>query len=402
LEYPFTNYLEDFPLISKKGIIYLDSITKTLFPKPIWNNVINFYDECGVAPRRGAYKLTLYASQELEKTKNEIARLINSERENIFFSPNRYLAATTVLLGYPWKKGDKIIVSDMEHHSILIPALVAKKNHNLDIITIGRKNDWEFNIEEFENKIDKNCRFVIVTLSPMILGVKNPLEEVIKIAQDYGCYVFSDCSRAVVHSEIDFKKSNCDVMLFSGCVALTGLDGVSFVACNKQLLEELTPIISGGGAVSEVTTTDFKPSAYPEKLEPGLINMGSIVGLGEAIRYLRKIGFEKIRKYNKKLLEKMQIEIKNISKLKYYGPEAKYKANPVISFNVQDINSHDVALFLDDIGKIAVRSGMQCSYPLTRSLNKEGLIQLSLHFYNPPEIIEKVVETLNLIISELS
>ena len=402
MKYPFLNLLDDFPLISKKGIIYLDSITKTLFPNCLWPKIIDFYNESGVAPRRGAYRSTLYASQELDKTKIEVAKLINSEKENIIFNPNRYLSATTVMLGYPWKSGDKLIVSDMEHHSILVPALMTKRRDNIETITIGRKNNWEFDIETFENKIDRKCKFVILTLSPMVLGVKNPVKEVTKIAHDHGSYVLSDCSRAINNSKINFKELGCDAMIFSGCVGITGLDGVSFLCCKRKLQEKLVPIISGGGAVSEVTTSDFKHSSYPEKLEPGLINMGSIIALREAINYLSKNNLENIRNYNMMLANNFMSELKKIDNIEIYGPSIKEKATPVVSFNITGMNSHDVALFLDDINQIAVRSGMQCSYPLVRSLNNEGVIQVSFHFYNPPEIVDTLIETLNLIMSELS
>jgi len=401
LEYPFTSNIEDFPLIYERKINYLDSATKTLFPKSLWNKIIEFYNESGVAPRRGAHKPTITAGKVLEETRREVASLINTTENNIIFTSNRHISTTMIMMGYPWNKKDKIIISDAEHHSILVPVLTAAKKFDLTIIDIGRDQNDMFNVEKFEEKIDKSCKIVIITLVPMILGNMNPLREITKIAHDYNSIVITDCSRGMIHSKIDFDYLNCDAMIFSGCVGITGLEGVSVLCSRPELLKKLKPIISGGGAVSNATKNGYTASNYPDKFEPGLINMSAIVGLKEGINYLRKIGLDKIREYNMRLLNKLLIELRKLERVKIYGSNIK-KGAPILSFNIEGLNPHDVALFLDDINKIAVRSGMQCSHPLARSLSEKGVIQVSLHLYNTPEAIDNFIETLNLIISELS
>lgn len=402
MNYPFNDLLGDFPLITDGKIIYLDSATKTLFPPKILEAIRNFYIECGLSPRRGAHKLSIYADTELEKSRTVVARLVNAERENIVFTPNLPVSAATLISGYPWKKGDKILISNMEHNSILAPTLYAKRNFGLELSVVNMDEEFKFDINDLEKKIDDSCKLLLLTFSPMILGVHNPLREAAEIAHEHGCDVISDFSRGIVHSDLNFNNINCDALLFSSCIGITGMEGASAICAKKDFLEKIEPSILGGGSIKEASYEEYKVSALPDRLEPGLVNMASIIGLREAVNYLQNIGLDRIRAYNRDLTQMCVDGLKETGKVRLYGPLNKERESPMISFNIEGFNCHDTALFLDEAGKIIARSGMQCTYPLATQLDKKGLVQVSFHFYNTPEQISIFLDTVNLIISELS
>ncbi len=402
LEYPFGKVLEDYPLISDKKVIYLDSATKTLPPLKIMEEIKQYYVEIGVSPRRGAHHLSVYAERELEEARSKIAGLINARSENIIFTPSVPFSAATLISGYPWKPGDKILISEAEHNSILAPALQAKNRFRLNHIILRLDNSLKLDLEDLKNKINRDCKILLATLTPMILGVNNSLNEISKIAHEYNCYVISDATRAVIHQEVDFNKLGCDALIFSGCIGLPGLEGTSVICAKKELLEMIEPLTPGSGSIREASYNEYKNNPLPDKLEAGLINMSSIISLKEAVKYIENIGLEKIRVYNLKLANMIYEELKNMKGIRLYGPREGRLEAPIVSFNIEGFNSHDISIFLDETNKIITRSGMQCSYLLSYKINEKGVVQVSPHYYNTPEHASSLINTLNLIISELS
>ncbi|MEM2110137.1 MAG: aminotransferase class V-fold PLP-dependent enzyme [Candidatus Odinarchaeota archaeon] len=402
MEYPFDNILEDYPLIFKNKIVYLDSATKTLPPISLIEKIKQYYIECGISPRRGAHQLAAYAERELENSRLTVAKLVNATKDNIIFTPSIPISAATLISGYPWMRGDKLLVSSMEHNSILAPAIQAKKRFGLNLTVIKMNQDLKFDIEDFKNRINSECKILLVTLTPMILGVKNPLNDIAKIAHEHNCYVISDVTRSIIHQEINFNKLECDAILFSGCIGIPGLEGTSIICAKKDFLEILEPLTPGSGSVKEVSYEDYKHSPLPDKLEAGLINMASIISVREAINYLTTIGLEKIRAYTLNLTNMIYEKLNNMDKIKLYVPKSRGLEAPIISFNIEGFNSHDTSIFLDEMGKIITRSGMQCTYPLSSTLNEKGVVQISPHFYNTHEHVSILTDTLNLIIRELS
>ncbi len=402
LEYPFEKVQEDYPLISDKRVVYLDSATKTLPPLKIIEGIKQYYADVGVSPRRGAHHLSVLAERELEEARLKIARLINAKNENIIFTPSIPFSAATLISGYPWKRGDKILISEAEHNSILAPAFQARKRFGLSQEVVGLDHNLKLNIEDLENKIDGDCKILLATLTPMILGVKNPLKEAVKIAHEHDCYVISDITRAIIHQEIDFKKLECDALIFSSCIGIPSLEGISVICAKKELLEVIEPLTPGGGSIKEASYNGYKNNPLPDKLEAGLINMSSVISLKEAIAYIESIGLEKIRAYNLKLANTIYEELKSMKGVRLYGPREGELEAPIVSFNIEGFHSHDISIFLDETNKIITRSGMQCSYLLSYKINERGVVQVSPHYYNTPEHASTLVNTLNLIIGELS
>ncbi|MHA1835923.1 MAG: aminotransferase class V-fold PLP-dependent enzyme [Candidatus Odinarchaeia archaeon] len=402
MDYPFENIQSEFPILYKKKTIYLDSATKTLCPQSILDVIKEYTQEVGIPPKRGGHKLAISANETLENCRKEIAHFIHAKPENIIFTPNIPMAASNLILGYSWNEGEKLIISDMEHNSIMIPALMAREKFGIKTILIGRDEKQSFDIEKLETIINEDCKILVVTLTPIILGVKNPIEKISKIAHQYGAKLITDCSRGMIHTDVDFKKLNCDALIFSSEIGVTGLGGASVICAKEEFLSELNPYVSGGGGVFRVEPNKLMFSNPPDKFEPGLLNMPSIIVLREALKFLSKIGLNKIREYNRKITKECFEDLHQIPHVKVYGPEPEEKGCPLISFSIDLLGCHDVALFLDEINNITVRSGMQCAHILAKKINENGVLQASFHLYNPPTDMQNFIESLNTIINELS
>lgn len=343
---------------------------------------------------RGAYRTAIKATSEVEKVRSRLAKFINCDSQEIIFTKNTTEAINLVAHGFKFEKGDSIVVSNIEHHSNLLPWLNLKK-FGININMVKSDEYGRINPADIEDAIDETTKFITTTHVSNSIGTKVPVEEIGKIAKEKDIFFMVDAAQSTGHMAVDVKKLNADFVASPGHKGLLGPVGTGFLYCKKEIMDDLEPINLGGGTISDVTESDFKLSKPPARFEGGTPNIAGIIGLGEAINYVNTIGMEKIEAHGKKLTKLMYDGIKDIENSILYGhPEAIYD---MVGFNIRGVNCHDVAKILDEQEQICVRSGMHCAIPAIRQIGAYelgGTVRASIHYYNTEEEIQILIDTL--------
>ncbi len=398
---------EDFPVIKKKiygkPLVYFDNAATTLKPKVVIEAISEFYREYSANVHRGLHFLSQKASEIYEETHEVIAKFINAKAEEIVFTYNTTYAINMV--AYSWgleniKKGDKILLTIMEHHSNMLPWRRIAKICDATIEYVDIKNDYTLNMEDFESKIDDRTRVVAVTLMSNVLGTINDVRKIAKLAHEVGAIVVADGAQAVPHMPVNVRDLGIDFLAFSGHKML-GPMGIGVLWGKSELLENVEPAISGGGTIRDVTLEDVSWGKLPEKFEAGTPNVGGAIGLAEAAKYLMKLGTQNIRNHEKQLTKQMMKLMREEldDYVEYYGPENVEFRGGIVPFNVKGMSHHAVAAYLDTEG-IAVRSGLHCAHPLHYRLGLKGTIRASLYIYNTKEEIEYFINALKKLVKK--
>ncbi|MDH5391323.1 MAG: cysteine desulfurase [Candidatus Bathyarchaeota archaeon] len=386
---------KDFPIL-ETGIIYLDSAATSLTPEPVLQKMLEFYHQYRANVERGIHRLSQKASEEYERVRAKVADFINAKSESeIILTRNATAGINMIANGLNWKKGDKVVTSLIEHHSNFIVWIRLKNRNGVGLEIIKPREPMNRGIldpADFEKVIDNRTKLVTVTHVSNVIGVITPIKEITEIAHEHGAYVLVDAAQSIPHMKVDVQKIGCDFLTFSGhkMCAPTG-SGALYV--REDLIERLEPMCIGGGSIADVGLNDYKLVEGPMRFEAGTPGIGEAIGLGAAIDYLRKIGMENVESYERVLTRRMFEGLKDISKLEIYGPEPEGKVG-IMTFNVGDLNPHDVALALDVSADIMVRSGHHCALPLTKNIiRKPGSVRASVYIYNTKEEIDKLVSS---------
>ncbi|KPV64616.1 MAG: putative cysteine desulfurase 2 [Candidatus Bathyarchaeota archaeon BA2] len=394
---------QDFQMLNF-GIIYLDNAATSLTPEPVIRKMLEFYHEYRANVERGVHRLSQRASEEYEEARAKVGDFINAESENeIIMTRNATEAINLVANGLGWKKGDKIVTSLIEHHSNFIVWIRLKKRYGVDVEILRPNKQGLFNINDFEKAIDDKTRLVAITHVSNVLGVITPVEKIAKIAHEHDAHLLVDGAQSVPHFKVDVRKIGCDYLAFSGHKML-GPTGVGVLYARNELLDAMEPLSIGGGTISDVGLNYYKLAEGPIKFEAGTPPIAEAIGLGAAIDYLKGVQLDNIETHERELVKKMYRGLVNVPSVKVYGPEKPEERTGIISFNVGDLNPHDVALALDVSADVMVRSGHHCCLPLMKELLKrrEGTVRASLYLYNTEEEVEKLVSTVDEIARSLA
>lgn len=388
---------KDFPLLENNMITYLDSGATSQKPIQVINKVQEFYERYNANPHRGAYNLSIEATEAYENTRKEIAKFINTRfPEEIIFSKNATESLNLIAYSYGMenvKQDDEIVLSIMEHHSNLVPwQKVAKaKGAKLNYMYINK--DFELSEEEIKSKITDKTKIVGITHVSNVLGTINNIKEIIKYAHKKGAVVVVDLSQSIPHFEIDVQNLDCDFAVFSGHKMLAPL-GIGVLYGKREILNKMEPFIMGGDMIEYVYEqyTTFAP--LPNKFEAGTQNVEGVVGLGAAIEYIKNIGYKTIHELEEEVLLYARQELSKLEYLDLYLTPNIKNHSGVISFNIKGVHPHDVASILDSYG-VCVRSGNHCAQPLLRYMGLDSTCRASFYFYNTKEDVDKLVNSLN-------
>lgn len=388
---------KDFPLLENNMITYLDSGATSQKPIQVINRVQEFYERYNANPHRGAYNLSIEATEAYENTRKEIAKFINTRfPEEIIFSKNATESLNLIAYSYGMenvKQDDEIVLSIMEHHSNLVPwQKVAKaKGAKLNYMYINK--DFELSEEEIKSKITDKTKIVGITHVSNVLGTINNIKEIIKYAHKKGAVVVVDLSQSIPHFEIDVQDLDCDFAVFSGHKMLAPL-GIGVLYGKREILNKMEPFIMGGDMIEYVYEqyTTFAP--LPNKFEAGTQNVEGVVGLGAAIEYIKNIGYKTIHELEEEVLLYARQELSKLEYLDLYLTPNIKNHSGVISFNIKGVHPHDVASILDSYG-VCVRSGNHCAQPLLRYMGLDSTCRASFYFYNTKEDVDKLVSSLN-------
>ncbi len=389
-------FKEDFPILNERKIAYLDSGATTQKPIQVINAIDEFYKKNNANPHRGAYSLSIEATEAYESSRGKIAKFINAESpEQIIFSKNATESLNLLAYSYGMenlKKDDEIVISIMEHHSNLVPwQKVAKvTGDNLKYMYIN--DEFELSDEEIESKITDKTKIVGIAHVSNVLGTVNNVKKIIDYAHKKGAIVIVDASQSIPHMRIDVQDLNCDFLVFSGHKMLAPL-GIGVLYGKKNLLNNMTPFIMGGDMIEYVYEQDTTFAPLPNKFEAGTQNVEGVVGLAAAIDYIENIGYDKIQEIEKEVVGYARDELSKLEFLDLYLTPNKENHSSVISFNIKGVHPHDVASILDTNG-VCVRSGNHCAQPLMRFLNIDSTCRASFYLYNTKEDVDRLVDGL--------
>lgn len=382
----------------RTGIIYLDNAATTPTPQPVLDAMLEYFREYGANVGRGLHRATRRASETFEKTRERLARVINAKPEEIAYTKNTTEAINIVAQGLKLRKGDKVVATVLEHHSNLLPwQRLEKLGVKLELIRASR--ECLIDSDEVGDALDAKTRLVATHHVSNAIGSIQPVEEIGKLARERGVLYLIDAAQSVGHMPVDVRKLGCDFLAAPGHKGLLGPQGTGFLYVREDRLTELEPLLVGGGVVEQVEEHAHDLVKPPQIFDAGTPNIPGIIGLGRACEYVLEIGIERIAERERKLTEQM-LRIADLEHVEVYGPRSPERHGGVVSFNVEGLDHHDVASMLDELARVAVRSGHHCAQPTMRHLGVEGTVRASVHYYNLEEEIERFTTTLEKIALE--
>ena len=362
------NIKKDFPLLENSNIIYLDSGATTQKPLKVINTVDEFYKKYNANPHRGAYSLSVEATEIYEDTRTKIAKFINAKhREEIIFSKNATESLNLIAYSYGLenlKKDDEVVISIMEHHSNLVPWQKVTKKTGAKLKYMYINDEFELTDKEIEEKITDKTKIVGITHVSNVLGTINNVKKIIEYAHKKGAIVIVDASQSIPHMKIDVQELDADFLVFSGHKMLAPL-GIGVLYGKKEILEKMTPFLMGGDMIEYVYEQETTFAMLPNKFEAGTQNVEGVIGLGAAIDYIENVGYDKIQQIENEVVSYAMQELKKLDYLTVYATPNKENHSSVISFNINGVHPHDVASILDSKG-VCVRSRK----PLCTTINE--------------------------------
>lgn len=390
------NFKDEFPILQERKISYLDSGATTQKPQCVIDAIESYYKECNANPHRGAYSLSIEATEKYETTREKIAKFINAKnREEIIFSKNATESLNLIAYSYGLdnlKKDDEVVLSIMEHHSNLVPWQYVTKKTNSKLKFMYINKAYELSKEEIESKITDKTKVVGITHVSNVLGTINNVKEIIKYAHKKGAVVIVDASQSIPHMKIDVQDLDTDFLVFSGHKMFAPL-GIGVLYGKKELLNKMTPFLMGGDMIEYVYEQNTTFAPLPNKFEAGTQNVEGVIGLGAAIDYIEKIGYKEIQNVEEAITKYAVNELSKLDFLELYITPHLENHSSVISFNIKGVHPHDVASILDSNG-VCVRSGNHCAQPLLRYLGMDSTCRASFSIYNTKEDVDNLVEAL--------
>jgi len=389
---------KDFPILARKingkDLVYLDNAATSQKPLQVINAISDYYKNHNSNVHRGIHTLSEEASDLYEKTRKNVSEFVGAVRpKELVFTSGATQSLNAIAFGWGLKnlnKDDVILVSDVEHHSNLVPwqVVAERTGAKLELFSLL---DLEKGVQtsSLEEKISSRVRIVSVPHSSNVTGAIIPIREIVREAKKVGALVCVDGAQAAPHLKIDVKSLGCDFYVFSAHKML-GPTGVGALWAKKEILEEMDPTVFGGGMIKEVFEEKSTWADVPEKFEAGTPNIAGVVGFSAAIDYLNEIGMDEIRKHevdcNAYAIKKLQ-SIENLEIIGSLEPEER---TGLVSFVIKGIHAHDVAAVLNTEG-VAVRSGHHCAMPLHAKLDIPASTRASYYIYNTREDIDKLV-----------
>ncbi len=398
----------DFPIFNRtirggKRLIYLDSGATAQKPQSVIDAESDFYRLHNAAVHRGAHQLAEEATDAYEGARSKVAAFINADLDEVVFtkSATESLNLVAYAMGnalpgnrFHLKAGDRIVVTEMEHHANLIPWQQLAARTGAELVWFEVTPEGRLDLSQLDSIINSTTKVVALTHQSNVLGTINPLDQIVAKAHSVGAVVVLDACQSIPHMAVDVRALDIDFLAFSGHKAL-GPTGVGVFWGRASLLKELPPFLTGGSMIESVTMTSATWAPAPRKFEAGVPNMAQAVGLGAALDYLQHLGMEQVHDHEKALTHYLLNGLSEIAGVRILGPLSTEARGGTISFTAGEIHPHDLGQFLDNVG-IAVRTGHHCAWPLTRKLQVPATTRASLYIYNSIEdcqaLIDGVVE----------
>ena len=391
---------QDFPILNRKvhdkPLVYLDNAATTQKPRQVIDALVNYYTRYNANIHRGLHVLAEEATAAYEAVREHTARFINARSSrSIVFTRNATEAIN--LFANAWgrsnlKPGDQILLTEMEHHSNLVPWQLIAKATGAKLAFIPITDDGLLDLKSLETLLGTRTKVVSVTLMSNVLGTINPIAQIAAAAHRHGALMVVDGAQGVPHLPVDVQQLGCDVLVCSAHKML-GPTGVGVLWAREDLLESMEPFLGGGEMISDVQLTSASWNEIPWKFEAGTPNIADVIAFGEALTYLERIGMANVRAHEMELTAYALKRLGEIEGLTLYGPADVTQRGAAIAFNLNGLHPHDVGTVLYAEG-VAIRAGHHCAKPLMRRLGVVATARASFYLYNTPEEVDRLVEAL--------
>ena len=394
-------YLQDFPILQTKmngrPIVYLDNGATTQKPEAVIKAVADYCTYCNANPHRGAYELSVKATDIYETARVRTQHFIGAARpEEIIFTKNATEALNLVAYSYGRaniREGDEIVITISEHHSNIVPWQFVAKARGAVLKYIYLEEDGNLSAADIASKITEKTKIVAVTHVSNVLGLVNDVRAIADRAHAVGAVIIVDGSQSVPHIAVDVQAMDADFFAFSGHKMLSPM-GIGVLYGKYDILDAMPPFLFGGDMIEYVGEQETTYAELPAKFEAGTQNVSGASGLIAAIDYLEKVGFDRIEAIERDLLAYALPKLRELPFVDLYGCDsARDNKTGIITFNVKDIHPHDVASILDSYG-VAIRAGHHCAQPLMRYLGQNATCRASFYLYNTHEDVDQFIDAL--------
>ena len=397
--FPLTKIRDDFPILKSRinnhQLVYFDNAATTQKPQSVIDGISNYYKSYNANIHRGIHSLAEKATEEFEETRSLVKEFINASSENeIIFTRGTTEGINLIsssLSKFYFNEGDEIIISEMEHHSNIVPWQMIADENKLNLKVINVSENGEIDMDHFNSLISEKTKLVSIVYISNTLGTINPVKKIIEKCKENNILSVVDGAQSSAHKKIDVTDLNCDFYVFSAH-KMYGPTGVGVVYGKEEILEKMPPYMGGGEMIKDVSFSNTSYNNLPYKFEAGTPNIGDVIGFKEAINYIKSIGIDNIETYEISLKEYTEDALKKIDGIKVVGT-AKDKVG-IFSFTAEKVHYYDLGLLLDAKG-IALRTGHHCTQPLMDKYSLDGTARLSLAIYNSTEEVDYFVESLS-------
>ncbi len=397
----FNQIKNDFPILQREvrpgvPLVYLDSTATAQKPQAVIAAMDAFYRQHNANIHRGIHTLAEEATAAYEAARNKVAAFIHAPAAaQVIFTRNTTEAIN--LVAFSWgrqnlQKGDLVVLTEMEHHSNLVPWQMLAAERGLQLAFVPVTEDGLLDQEAYRRLLAQGPRLVAFTHMSNVLGTINPAREMIAAAKSVGAVTLLDAAQSVPHLPLDVQALGVDFLAFSAHKML-GPTGIGVLYGRRDLLEAMPPFLGGGDMIKRVTLDGFRPNELPHKFEAGTPAIAEAIGLGAAIDYLAALGMEAVQQHEQELVAYALAQIATVPGVRVFGPPAQQRGG-VVAFVMEGIHPHDVAQILDGEG-VAVRAGHHCAQPLHLKLNLPATTRASFYIYNTRDDVDRLIAGLH-------
>jgi cysteine desulfurase/selenocysteine lyase len=396
---------KDFPILQRKihdgtPLVYLDNAATSQKPRQVLDAIADYYERYNANVHRGVHVLAEEATEGYEGARDKVAEFINApSRNEVVFTKNASESLNLVanLLGWadePYRVGSgaEIVITEMEHHSNIVPWQLLAERTGAELKWFGLTDEGRLDLSDIERVITEQTKVVSIVLVSNVLGTVNPIDAIVRRAQDVGALVVVDASQAVPHMPVDVQALGADFVAFTGH-KMCGPTGIGVLWGRQELLEDLPPFLGGGEMIETVSMNSSTYAPAPHKYEAGTPAIAEAIGLGAAVDYLKSVGIEKIAAHEHAITEYALERLKEVPDLRIIGPTDSVDRGSAISFTLGDIHPHDVGQVLDEQG-IAVRVGHHCARPVCLRYGIPATTRASFYLYSTPGEVDALVDGL--------
>lgn len=390
---------EDFPILQRtvhgKPLVYLDNAATSQKPVAVIRALVDYYERYNANVHRGIHTLAEEATAAYEAARAKVAALIGASPDELVFTRGTTEALNMVAHGWArqhLRPGDEILVTPMEHHSNLVPWQRLAKERGLRLRAIPLTEDGRLDLTALDGLLTERTRLIAVTHMSNVLGTVTPLAEIARRARAAGAVVVADGAQSVPHLPVDVGALGVDFLAFSAHKML-GPTGVGALYARRERLEEMEPLLTGGGMIRRVTLEDATWADPPARFEAGTPDIAGVIAFGAAADYLRGIGLEAVAAHERELVRYAWERLREVPGLTVYGPGPEHRGG-VISFTLEGVHAHDVAQVVDEEG-VAIRAGHHCAQPLHAHLGVPATARASFYLYNDAGDVDRLVRALH-------